>query len=82
MKNKSLEERYADDILTDNAALDKYRQCKDCIFRDDGTIYSNHYQKGCCRMYPYPKFKPNDVMMTEPNVSITNKKRSVRNKHF
>lgn len=60
-------ERYFDEVLTDNTALDKYRQCKDCIFRDDGTVYSNHYQKGCCRMFPYPRFKPNEVMLNQAN---------------
>ena len=27
-------------------------------YRDDGTVYSSHYTKSSCRMYPYPKFKP------------------------
>lgn len=62
-ENKTLEERYANEVLTDNAAFDKCKQCKDCVFRDDGTVYSNHYQKGCCAIYPYPSFKPNGVMM-------------------
>jgi hypothetical protein len=63
MEKKTLFERYKDDILTDNTALDKYRQCKNCVFRDDGTIYANHYQKASCAMYPYPLFKPNEVAM-------------------
>lgn len=50
-EKKSLEERYADEVLSDNTQIEKYRQCKNCIFRDGGTVYSNHYQKGCCRMY-------------------------------
>lgn len=62
-KKMTLEERYADDTLTDNTALDKYRQCKDCALRDDGTVYSNHYQKGSCAAYPYPGFKPSKVML-------------------
>ena len=33
-EKKTLEERYADEVLTDNAALNHYSQCKDCIFRD------------------------------------------------
>ena len=39
-EKKTLEERYADEVLTDNTQFDKCRQCKDCIFRDDGTVYS------------------------------------------
>ena len=65
MEKKTLFERYGDEILTDNVALDKYRQCKDCVFRNDGTVYSNHYQKASCAMYPYPQFKPNEVAMNE-----------------
>lgn len=61
-EKKTLEERYADEVLSDNTQFEKYRQCKDCIFRDDGTVYSNHYTKSSCRMYPYPKFKPLAVM--------------------
>lgn len=63
MEKKTLEERYGDEILTDNTKLSKYEQCKDCIYQDDGTVYSNRYDKGSCQKYPYPKFKPIDVMM-------------------
>ncbi len=48
-KQKTLEERYADDILTDNAALNHYSQCKDCIFRDNVTV--NGWEKCFCRMF-------------------------------
>jgi hypothetical protein len=30
-EHKFFKERYADEILTDNASIDQYRQCKDCI---------------------------------------------------
>lgn len=63
MENKTLEERYGDEILTDNTKLSKYEQCKDCIYQDDGTVYSNRYDKGCCQKFPHPKSKPIDVMM-------------------
>ena len=46
-EKKTLEERYADEVLTDN------------------TVYSNHYQKGCCRIYPYPQFKPLEIVMNK-----------------
>lgn len=65
VEKKTLEERYADEVLTDNTQFDKCRQCKDCIFRDDGTVYSSHYQKGCCRIYPYPQFKPLEIVMNK-----------------
>lgn len=64
-EKKSLEERYADEVLSDNTQFEKYHQCKNCIFRDDGTVYSNNYQKGCCRMYPYPQSKPYEVMVNQ-----------------
>ena len=59
---KTLEERLSDDILSDNTQLSKCEQCKNCIFRDDGTVYSNDYRKSSCRIYPYPQFKPLGVM--------------------
>ena len=62
-EKKTMSERHSGEVLTDNTALDKYRQCKDCAFRDDGTVWSNHYQKGCCEMYRYPAFKPSGVML-------------------
>lgn len=67
MKNKTLEQRYEKEILTDNTQLPKCEQCKDCEFRDDGTIYANDYKKSSCSMYPYPQFKPVGVIRsTEP----------------
>lgn len=36
--------------------------CKDCIYRDDGTIYSKPYTKGSCQKFPYPRMKPLGVM--------------------
>lgn len=50
---KSLAERYKDDILTNNEALNHFSQCKDCIFRDkvflDGKEYG--YDKSHCRIF-------------------------------
>ena len=52
-EKKTLEERYADDILTNNEALNHFSQCKDCFFRDkrivDGQEYG--YDKCVCRIY-------------------------------
>lgn len=63
-KEKTLEERYSDDILTDNTALKKYQQCKNCLFRDRTTVKGVEcgWQKGNCEMFIYPDFKPDDVM--------------------
>lgn len=36
--------------------------CKDCMFRNDGTIWSSEYTKGCCQMFPYPAMKPIEVL--------------------
>lgn len=51
--------------LTDNTKLDKAVQCKDCKWRNDGTVWSNEYTKTSCMMFPYPLFKPIKVMRNE-----------------
>lgn len=59
-KMKSLEERYADEILTDNSKIPKYEQCKNCIFRGleiNGEWISDG-NRAICRMYSPPKIKP------------------------
>lgn len=38
-------------------------QCKDCINSNDGTAYSNHYTKSCCKAYPYPDMKPVEILL-------------------
>lgn len=52
-EKKTLEERYADEVLTDNAALNHYFQCRDCIFRDRRALDGEeHGYKTCvCRIY-------------------------------
>lgn len=63
-ENKTLAERYEADILTDNAALNPYSQCKDCFFRDKTTVNGEEcgWKKGACKIYEYPNFKPDEVM--------------------
>ncbi|MBQ8416983.1 MAG: hypothetical protein IJX13_08845 [Clostridia bacterium] len=63
-KKPTLEEHYEADILTDNAALNHYAQCKDCFFRDKTTVNGKEcgWKKGACKIYEYPNFKPDDVM--------------------
>ncbi len=53
MEKKSFEERYRDEVLTDNAALNHYSQCKDCIFRDKRIVNGEEcgWDKCVCRMY-------------------------------
>lgn len=69
-EKKTLEERYGDEVLSDNAALNHFSQCKDCIFRDkrimDGKEYG--WDKCVCHIYgkisaahtneAYPDFFP------------------------
>ena len=52
-EKKSLEERYADEVLTDNSALNHYSQCKNCVFRDKRMIGGEEYgyDKSVCRIY-------------------------------
>ena len=54
--------RHDDEILTDNTKIHYCKQCKDCVFRDDGTPYSSEYTKSSCQMFPYPDHKPMDVI--------------------
>ena len=61
MKEKTLSERYGDEVLTDNTQIPKCEQCKDCVFRSDGTVWTNDYRKGSCALYPYPSMKPSGV---------------------
>lgn len=52
-EKKTLEERYGDEVLSDNAALNHFSQCKDCIFRDKTTVNGVEcgYNKGVCHIY-------------------------------
>lgn len=36
--------------------------CKDCVFRDDGTVWSHPYTKSNCQQYPLPGTKPIRVL--------------------
>ena len=49
---------HADEILSDNSHVENCKQCKDCIFRDDGTVWTNDYRKASCIIYRYPNMKP------------------------
>lgn len=71
MEDKTVTERYLDEGLTDNASLNHFSQCKNCVFRyktyfefggkrfpcseEDG------WKKGCCHMFSHPESKPDGV---------------------
>ncbi len=56
---------YEDDSATDNGKLVICEQCKTCVLRDNGDIWSNDYRKASCQMYPYPEHKPEMVVRGE-----------------
>ena len=62
-EKQTFEERYANDILSNNTALNHYSQCKDCVFRDLTKVNGKEcgYYKGNCDMFPYPQTKPKEV---------------------
>ena len=53
MDKKSLEDRYGNEILTDNTKIPKYEQCKTCMFRqmkiEDSLI--DDYRRGSCLIF-------------------------------
>ena len=62
MEKKSLQERWDEEVLSDNTQFEKCSQCKECVFQSDGTVWSNSFNKSCCQKYPYPKVKPIGVI--------------------
>lgn len=37
-------------------------QCRNCLLRSDGTVWSNDYRKAHCAQYKYPESKPIGVL--------------------
>lgn len=72
MKKKTLQERWDEEVLTDNTQFENCKQCKACINRYDGTVWSNHYTKSSCKKYPYPKMKPIEVINNTANCPYYN----------
>lgn len=68
-KKKTLEERYGDEILTDNAILNHFAQCRDCIFRDKTTVQGKEcgWNKCFCRVYG----KGSVLRISQLNLSYT-----------
>lgn len=58
MAEKTLEERYGNEIMTDNTQIKYYPQCETCEFRIGETLFSNAYFKSSCAIYEYPESKP------------------------
>ena len=61
-KIKTLEEKWEEEVLSDNTGVIHCKQCEGCEFQSDGTVWSNSFQKGNCAMYPYPESKPIGVI--------------------
>lgn len=49
---------HKDEVLSDNSHVENCKQCKDCLFRDNGTVWSNDYRKSSCMIYKHPDIKP------------------------
>lgn len=62
MEKKTWADEHKDEVLSDNSKIEYCKQCKDCIFRNDGTAFSNHYTKSCCQIFQYPNVKPLQVI--------------------
>ncbi len=52
-KKKTLTERMLEETLSDNSQIEKCRQCKDCIFRDE-----RGHDRAVCMIYSNPGHKP------------------------
>lgn len=52
-EKKTLEERYSGEVLTDNAALNHFAQCRTCAFRDKTIVQGKEcgWNKCFCRVY-------------------------------
>ena len=60
---KTMSERLANDILTDNTQISYCEQCEDCKhWGNSGDPFSNAYDKANCDRYPRPERKPDWVI--------------------
>jgi len=68
-ENKSIVDRYGDEVLTDNSKIIKFRQCIDCVHRADrGTALDwLGFQKQFCRQFDGERtpFKPLEFSLDE-----------------
>lgn len=49
------------ELFGESSREEQCKQCKDCMFRDNGDVWSNHYEKSSCMIYQYPNIKPSFV---------------------
>ena len=75
MEYKSFEERYENEILSDNSQKEDCKQCKNCVFQSDGTVWSNDYRKCSCMVYQHPNTKPLDVIDNKAECQFFNKRK-------
>lgn len=71
MADKTVTERHRNETLTDNASLNHYSQCKNCVFRYKNYFYfrgkrydcTDEYgwKKGGCHIFQDPEDKPDEV---------------------
>ena len=72
-KEKTLSERLAADIMSDNTQFPMNETCRDCVFRyktsfpaPDGRkipcTEETGYKKSSCHIFEYPKAKPHAVV--------------------
>lgn len=83
MAYKSLFERYGDEILTDNSALNHFAQCKDCIFRDKTTVRGKEcgWNKANCRIYEDGvQDKPHEIYKNEVECEYYEKEEPAKGK--
>lgn len=65
MAKKTFMDAHEGEIFTDNSKIKYCDDCKNCIYRSDGTIWTNDYRKAYCAKYPYPTPKPIEVINNE-----------------
>lgn len=68
-EKKTLEERYENEVLTDNAALNHFSQCRDCIFRDKTTVQGKECGWNKCFCMVYGKVSVSRI--TQLNIAYT-----------
>lgn len=59
---ETLSQKWSEETLTDNTKRKPCQQCKTCVYRDNGDVWSNHYTKASCQIYEYPDHKPVKVI--------------------
>lgn len=59
---KPLSDTHADEVLSDNTWFQKCRQCEDCVKWGGKDPFQNKFDKTSCKAYPYPNYKPIDII--------------------